>query len=66
MTCSLPKNVTIFHKEEDSTIQFCLSPPIRGVIAHKSKSADLYFIDCNLKTLLHECGSSAKLNVPSS
>ena len=25
-TCSLPKNVTTFHRQQDGIIQFCLSP----------------------------------------
>ena len=33
MTCSLPKNVTTFHREQDGIIHFCLSPNKRGVLA---------------------------------
>ena len=33
MTCSLPKNVTTFHRQEDGIIHFCLSPNKRGVLA---------------------------------
>ena len=32
-TCSLPKNVTTFHGEQDGIIHFCLSPNERGVLA---------------------------------
>ena len=32
-TCSLPKNVTTFHREQDGIIHFCLSPNKRGVLA---------------------------------
>ena len=32
-TCSLPKNVTTFHMEQDKLIHFCLSPNIKGVLA---------------------------------
>ena len=32
-TCSLPKNVTTFHGEQDGIIHFCLSPNKRGVLA---------------------------------
>ena len=31
LTCSLPKNVTTFHKEQDGIIHFCLSPYKMGV-----------------------------------
>ena len=26
LTCSLPKNVTTFHRQQDGIIHFCLSP----------------------------------------
>ena len=32
-TCSLPKNVTTFHREQDGIIHFCLSPNKRDVLA---------------------------------
>ena len=32
-TCSLPKNVTTFHRQQDGNIHFCLSPNKRGVLA---------------------------------
>ena len=32
-TCSLPKNVTTFQRQQDELIHFCLSPNIRGVLA---------------------------------
>merc|ERR1712131_377079 len=31
LTCSLPKNVTTFHEEQDGIIHFCLSPYKMGV-----------------------------------
>ena len=33
LTCSLPKNVTTFHRQQDGIIHFCLSPNKRGVLA---------------------------------
>ena len=33
LTCSLPKNVTTFHRQQDELIHFCLSPNIKGVLA---------------------------------
>ena len=33
LTCSLPKNVTTFHGEQDGIIHFCLSPNKKGVLA---------------------------------
>ena len=33
LTCSLPKNVTNFHKKQDGIIQFCHRPNKMGVIA---------------------------------
>ena len=33
LACSLPKNVTTFHRERDGIIHFCLSPDKRGVLA---------------------------------
>ena len=32
-TCSLPKNVTTFHRQQDEIIHFCLSPNKRAVLA---------------------------------
>ena len=32
-TCSLPKNVTTFHRQQDGIIHFCLSPNKWGVLA---------------------------------
>ena len=32
-TCSLPKNVTTFHRQQDGIIHFCLTPNRRGVLA---------------------------------
>ena len=32
-TCSLPKNVTTFHRQQDELIHFCLGPNIKGVLA---------------------------------
>ena len=32
-TCSLPKNVTTFHRQQDGFIHFCLSPIKSGVLA---------------------------------
>ena len=32
-TCSLPKNVTTFHRQQEGIIHFCLSPPKNGVLA---------------------------------
>ena len=32
-TCSLPKNVTTFHRQQEGTIHFCLSPNKMGVLA---------------------------------
>ena len=32
-TCSLPKNVTTFHGQQDGIIHFCLTPNKRGVLA---------------------------------
>ena len=34
LTCSLPKNVTIFHGEQDEIIHFCFSPHKRDVSSH--------------------------------
>ena len=31
LTCSLPKNVTTFHEEQDGIIHFCLSPYKMGI-----------------------------------
>ena len=33
-TCSLPKNVTTFHGQQDGIIHFCLTPNKRGVLAN--------------------------------
>ena len=33
LACSLPKNVTTFHREQDGIIHFCLSPNKSGVLA---------------------------------
>ena len=33
LTCSLPKNVTTFHRQQDGIIHFCLSPNKWGVLA---------------------------------
>ena len=33
LICSLPKNITIFHGEQDEIIHFCLSPYKKGVSA---------------------------------
>ena len=33
LACSLPKNVTTFHREQDGIIHFCLSPNKRDVLA---------------------------------
>ena len=33
LTCSLPKNVTTFHRQQEGTIHFCLSPNKMGVLA---------------------------------
>ena len=33
LTCSLLKNVTTFHRQQDWIIHFCLSPNKRGVLA---------------------------------
>ena len=33
LTCSLPKNVTTFHRQQDGIIHFCLSPNKRDVLA---------------------------------
>ena len=33
MTCSLPKNETTFHRQQDGIIHFCLSPIKCGVLA---------------------------------
>ena len=33
LACSLPKNVTTFHREQDGIIHFCLSPNKRGGMA---------------------------------
>ena len=33
LTCSLPKNVTTFHGQQDGIIHFYLSPNKRGVLA---------------------------------
>ena len=32
-TCSLPKNVTTFYRQQDEIIHFCLSPNKSGVLA---------------------------------
>ena len=32
LTCSLPKNVTTFHRQQDGIIHFCLSPNKRDVL----------------------------------
>ena len=32
-TCSLPKNVTTFHRQQDGIIHFCLSPNKWGALA---------------------------------
>ena len=32
-TCSLPKNVTTFHRQQDGVTHFCLSPNKSGVLA---------------------------------
>ena len=34
LTCSLPKNVTTFHGQQDGIIHFCLTPNKRGVLAN--------------------------------
>ena len=36
-TCSLPKNVTTFHRQQDGIIHFCLSLNKRGVLAISMK-----------------------------
>ena len=33
LTCSLPNNVTTFHRQQDGIIHFCLSPNKRCVLA---------------------------------
>jgi hypothetical protein len=33
LACSLPKNITTFHRQQDGIIHFCLSPNKRGVLA---------------------------------
>ena len=33
LACSLPKNVTTFHREQDGIIHFCLSPYKSGLLA---------------------------------
>ena len=32
-TCSLPKHVTTFHRQQDGITHFCLSPNKSGVLA---------------------------------
>ena len=32
-TCSLPKNVTTFHRQQDGVTHFCLSPNKSSVLA---------------------------------
>ena len=32
LTCSLPKNVTTFHRQQDGIIHFCPSPNKRGIL----------------------------------
>ena len=40
MTCSLPKNVTTFHVENDGIIHFCLCPYKMGVFGTLSLHFD--------------------------
>ena len=52
LTCSLPKNVTTFHGEQDGIIHFCLSPNKRGVLAlwiyiFIKKIMDFSKLDCS-------------------
>ena len=52
LTCSLPKNVTTFHRQQDGIIHFCLSPNKRGVLALRiyiftKKIMDFPKLDCS-------------------
>ena len=52
LTCSLPKNVTTFHGQQDGIIHFCLSPNKRGVLAlwiyiFIKKIMDFSKLDCS-------------------
>ena len=52
LTCSLPKNVTTFHRQQDGIIHFCLSPNKRGVLALQiyiftKKIMDFPKLDCS-------------------
>ena len=52
LTCSLPKNVTTFHGQQDGIIHFCLSPNKRGVLALRiyiftKKIMDFPKLDCS-------------------
>ena len=51
-TCSLPKNVTTFHRQQDGIIHLCLSPNKRGVLALRiyiftKKIMDFPKLDCS-------------------
>ena len=52
LTCSLPKNVTSFHGQQDGIIHFCLSPNKRVVLAlwiynFIKKIMDFFKLDCS-------------------
>ena len=52
LTCSLPKNVTTFHRQQDGIIHFCLSPNKRVVLAIQififtKKIMDFPKLDCS-------------------
>ena len=52
LTCSLPKIVTTFHRQQEGIIHFCLSPPKNGVLAlciyfFSKKIMDFSKLDCS-------------------
>ena len=52
LTCSLPKNVTTFHRQQEGIIHFCLSPQKNGVLAlciyfFSKKIMDFSKLDCS-------------------
>ena len=51
LTCSLPKNVTTFHRQQDGIIHFCPSPNKRGILVlwiyiFTKKLMDFSKLDC--------------------
>ena len=53
LTCSLPKNVTTFHREQDDVIHFCVSPDKIGICGTLDLPFDkkMDFFELNFSTL---------------